>query len=82
MTGGPGLSCHRRKRAKILHAVASAVDDHRLAELEARDGGKTVAQSLHAEIPRVAHNLRFLADYAVMAANEAYPDGDLLSYVL
>jgi aminomuconate-semialdehyde/2-hydroxymuconate-6-semialdehyde dehydrogenase len=34
------------------------------------------------EIPRVAHNLRFFADFAAMAAGEAYPDGPLLSYVL
>ncbi len=53
-----------------------------MAELETRDGGKTVTQSLHAEIPRVAHNLRFFADYAAMTENEAYPDGDLLSYTL
>ncbi|RPA06243.1 aldehyde dehydrogenase [Gordonia sp. OPL2] len=73
-----------KERAKILHQVADAVDEHReeLALLETRDGGKTITQSLHAEIPRVAHNLRFFADYVSMAANEAYPDGDLLSYVL
>ena len=73
-----------KERAKILHQVADAVDAHReeLAMLETRDGGKTITQSLHAEIPRVAHNLRFFADYVSMAANEAYPDGDLLSYVL
>ncbi|HNP56606.1 MAG TPA: aldehyde dehydrogenase [Gordonia sp. (in: high G+C Gram-positive bacteria)] len=73
-----------KERATILHRVADAVDEHReeLALLETRDGGKTITQSLHAEIPRVAHNLRFFADYVAMAANEAYPDGDLLSYVL
>lgn len=73
-----------KQRAVILHRVADAVDAHReeLAELETRDGGKTITQSLHAEIPRVAHNFRFFADYVAMAANEAYPDGDLLSYVL
>ncbi|UEA61122.1 aldehyde dehydrogenase [Gordonia otitidis] len=81
---GPWPSMSPKERASILHAVADAVDDHReeLAQLETRDGGKTITQSLHAEIPRVAHNLRFFADYVSMAANEAYPDGDLLSYVL
>lgn len=73
-----------KERAKILHAVADAVDAHReeLADLETRDAGKTITQSLHAEIPRVAQNLRFFADYAAMTPNEAYPDGDLLSYTL
>ncbi|QTI69380.1 aldehyde dehydrogenase [Gordonia polyisoprenivorans] len=81
---GPWPQMSPKERAAILHSVADAVDDHRdeLALLETRDGGKTITQSLHAEIPRVAHNLRFFADYVSMAANEAYPDGDLLSYVL
>ncbi|MEP9394888.1 aldehyde dehydrogenase [Gordonia sp. VNK1] len=81
---GPWPQMSPKERATILRAVADAVDEHReeLAQLETRDGGKTISQSLHAEIPRVAHNLRFFADYVSMAANEAYPDGDLLSYVL
>lgn len=81
---GPWARMAPKERAKILHAVADAVDDHRaeLSDLETRDGGKTITQSSHAEIPRVAHNLRFFADYAAMAENEAYPDGDLLSYTL
>ncbi|BBY61915.1 aldehyde dehydrogenase [Mycolicibacterium helvum] len=81
---GPWPKMTAKQRAAVLHALADEVDEHRdeLAMLETRDGGKTINQSLHAEIPRVAHNLRFFADYAAMAANEAYPDGDLLSYVL
>lgn len=81
---GPWPQMAPKERAAILRQVADAVDAHRseLAELETRDGGKTITQSLHAEIPRVAHNLRFFADYVSMAANEAYPDGDLFSYVL
>ncbi|MGB3770450.1 MAG: aldehyde dehydrogenase [Rhodococcus sp. (in: high G+C Gram-positive bacteria)] len=81
---GPWPTMSPKERASILHSVADAVDAHRaeLADLETRDGGKSITQSLHAEIPRVAHNLRFFADYAAMIENEAYPDGDLLSYTL
>lgn len=81
---GPWPQMSPKERSAILHAVADKVDAHReeLALLETRDGGKGINQALHAEIPRVAHNLRFFADYVAMAANEAYPDGDLLSYVL
>ncbi|MFC4948683.1 aldehyde dehydrogenase [Pseudonocardia sp. GCM10023141] len=81
---GPWPTMSPKERATILHAVADAVDAHRdeLALLETRDGGKTITQSQHAEIPRVALNLRFFADYAAMAPNEAYPDGSLLSYTL
>ena len=73
-----------KERATILHRVADAVDEHReeLALLETRDGARRSPSPCIAEIPRVAHNLRFFADYVAMAANEAYPDGDLLSYVL
>lgn len=81
---GPWPSLSPKERREILHAVADAVDAHReeLALLESRDGGKTITQAQHAEIPRVAHNLRFFADYAAMAANESYPDGQLFSYTL
>ena len=81
---GPWPGMTPQQRRTILYAVADAVDSHReeLADLETRDGGKTITQSLHAEIPRVAHNLRFFADYAAMAPNEAYPNGELLSYTL
>jgi aminomuconate-semialdehyde/2-hydroxymuconate-6-semialdehyde dehydrogenase len=81
---GPWPRMTPKERAKVLHAVADAVDAHReeLAELETRDGGKTITQSLHAEMPRVALNLRFFADYAALTPNESYPDGELLSYTL
>ncbi|SDW49469.1 aminomuconate-semialdehyde/2-hydroxymuconate-6-semialdehyde dehydrogenase [Amycolatopsis xylanica] len=81
---GPWPRMSPKERHKILHAVADAVEDNleELAMLETRDSGKIITQSRHADIPRTAHNLRFFADYAAMAGNEAYPDGDLLSYTL
>lgn len=81
---GPWATMTAKERHRVLHAVADAVDAHRdeLALLETHDAGKVLAHMQHAEIPRVAQNLRFFADYAAMAANDAYPDGSLLSYVL
>ncbi|MEU4377223.1 aldehyde dehydrogenase [Pseudonocardia alni] len=81
---GPWSRMTPKERQRVLHAVADAVDAHReeLALLETRDAGKVLGHMEHAEIPRVAHNLRFFADYAALSANEAYPDGPLLSYVL
>lgn len=81
---GPWRRMTPKERQRVLHAVADAVDAHRdeLALLETRDAGKVLGHMQHAEIPRVAHNLRFFADYAALAANDAYPDGALLSYVL
>lgn len=81
---GPWPRMSAKQRRTVLHAVADAVDAHHdeLALTETRDGGKTITQSHHAEMPRVALNLRFFADYAAMVPNEAFPDGDLLSYTL
>lgn len=81
---GPWPRMTPKERKQILYAVADAVDAHRdeLAMLECRDAGKNIGHLTNAEIPRVAQNLRFFADYAALTANEAYPDGDLLSYTL
>ncbi|MFE0025033.1 aldehyde dehydrogenase [Amycolatopsis sp. NPDC059021] len=81
---GPWPRMTPKERQKILHAVADNVESHleELAMLETRDSGKIITQARHADIPRTAYNLRFFADYAAMAGNEAYPDGDLLSYTL
>ncbi len=81
---GPWPRMTPRERARVLHAVADAVEAHgeELAQLETRDAGKIIRVTRHADIPRVAHNLRFFADYASFAADSAYPDGPLLSYTL
>lgn len=81
---GPWPSMTPKERQRVLHAVADAIDAHRdeLALLETRDAGKVLGHMQHAEIPRAAQNLRFFGDYAALAANDAYPDGPLLSYVL
>jgi len=81
---GPWPQLTARERARVLHRLADLVDEHadELAELEIADGGKTRHQARHADLPRVSHNFRFFADYAALAANEAYPDGALLSYTL
>lgn len=79
---GPWPTMSPRARAVVLHRLAELVDAHaeELAALETRDAGKTIHSTRHADLPRVAHNLRFFADYAALAGDEAYPDGGLLSY--
>jgi len=81
---GPWPAMTPRERRAVLHAVADAVeaDAEELADLETRDAGKAIRVTRHADIPRVAHNLRFFADYAAAAGDHAYPDGPLLSYTL
>lgn len=81
---GPWAWMAPKERKVVLHRLADLVDQNaaELSLTETCDGGKTITQASHAEIPRVAHNLRFFADYAAMVPNEAYPDGQLLSYTL
>src|SRR5829696_7669985 len=71
----PRMSTADRRR--ILHAFAEAVeaDGEHLALLDTHDMGKPIRESRTLDVPRVARNLRFFADYADMAGSEAYPDG-------
>ncbi|MEU6487799.1 aldehyde dehydrogenase [Streptomyces sp. NPDC046887] len=81
---GPWPRMTPTERRAVLHAVADAVDAHReeLALLESHDSGKLLRQALHGEMPRVAQNLRFFADYAALATEDAYPNGPVLGYSL
>ncbi len=81
---GPWPRMRAEERGRLLHALADLVDVHaeELALMDVRDMGKPLREARAMDVPRVARNLRFFADYAAMAASEAYPDGDRLSYVL
>lgn len=81
---GPWPSMSTGERRAILHRLADLIDAHRdeLAMLETRDCGKPIQQSTNHDIPRVARNFRFFADYADMAGNEAYPTAQQLTYTL
>ncbi|MDI2132742.1 aldehyde dehydrogenase [Yinghuangia seranimata] len=64
------------ERARLLHAIADGVDK-RLAELavvETTDNGALLRSHLRGVMPRVAHNLRFFADWLV--ENLAHDDFD------
>ncbi|MHB1810039.1 MAG: aldehyde dehydrogenase [Solirubrobacteraceae bacterium] len=78
----PWMAAERRR--ELLHAFAALVerDAQELALLDTRDMGKPIRESLSMDLPRVARNLRFFADYAALAGSEAYPDAGRLSYVL
>jgi aminomuconate-semialdehyde/2-hydroxymuconate-6-semialdehyde dehydrogenase len=81
---GPWPRMTAKERARILHSVADAVDAEaeQLALLETRDSGKTIRHARHADLPRVSSNLRFFADFAALAGDQAYPDGGFLSYTV
>ena len=81
---GPWPRMSAEERRALLHTFADLVDRdaESLALLDTRDMGKPIRESRGMDLPRVSRNLRFFADYAAMAASEAYPDGLRLSYVL
>lgn len=77
---GPGA------RRRILHRVADLVEERaaELAEWETRDMGKPFALARDKDMPRVAQNFRFFADWAEQATTHAYakPWDGVLSYEL
>ncbi len=81
---GPWPRMSTAERRRLMHALADLVEDHleELALLETRDSGKPIREARGHDMPRVARNLRFFADYADLAANEAYPADGRLTYVL
>jgi aminomuconate-semialdehyde/2-hydroxymuconate-6-semialdehyde dehydrogenase len=81
---GPWPRMSTRERRAILHRFAELVDAsaEELALLDVRDMGKPIREARAMDVPRVSHNLRFFADYADLVASEAYPGGELLSYVI
>ena len=56
-----------KRRGQILHLIADLVEENleTLANLETMDNGALLRSHRRGVMPRVAHNLRFFADYAV-----------------
>ncbi|MCU1440166.1 MAG: betB 2 [Rhodoglobus sp.] len=55
------------KRGVILHRIADLVEQNleTLANIETLDNGGLLRSNLRGVMPRVAHNIRFFADYAI-----------------
>ena len=74
------------ERRRILYRVADGVEARidELAEWETRDMGKPLFLSRDKDMPRVAQNLRFFADWAEHASTRTYakPWDGVLSYEL
>jgi aminomuconate-semialdehyde/2-hydroxymuconate-6-semialdehyde dehydrogenase len=81
---GPWPRMSPAERGSILHRLADLLDarNDELALLETRDTGRPIAFTAAYDVSRAAQNLRFFADYANMAASDAYPSSDRLVYVL
>lgn len=72
-------------RAACLHRIADGIEARikEFAEAETRDQGKTITQSLTAEMPRVIRNFRFFAASALQQTESAVAiDRDAQAYVV
>jgi len=81
---GPWAGLLPRARAKILHAIADAIEsrDERIARLEAWDTGLPITQA-RGQARRAAENFRFFADLVVGLHEDAFRVGDSqLNYVV
>lgn len=81
---GPWPRMSPEERGRLMHRLADLLerDSEQLALLETRDTGRPIKATAHHDVQRSAHNLRFFADYARLAANESYSSNGRLSYVL
>lgn len=82
-TDGPWPTLAGRARARILFAIADAVEarEDRLAELETFDTGLPITQA-RGQARRAAENFRFFADLVVTRGDDAYGvPGSQLNYV-
>ncbi len=72
---GPWPRMTPDERGRVLHRLADLLEAHadELGRLDTVDMGKPVAQSRGLDVPRSALNLRFFADYARLATDEALP---------
>jgi aminomuconate-semialdehyde/2-hydroxymuconate-6-semialdehyde dehydrogenase len=73
--GGPWPRMTPDERGRVLHRLADLLEAHadELGRLDTVDMGKPVKQSRGLDVPRSALNLRFFADYARLATDEALP---------
>ena len=81
---GPWGKTPPNERARLLHALADAIQANRkeLAELEARNVGKAIS-SVKAELVGAVENFRFFASVVGSIAGRSNPvGGSLLSYTL
>src|SRR5258708_18117657 len=81
---GPWGKTPANERARLLHALADAIQENRkdLAEFESRNVGKAIS-SVKAEVAGAVENFRFFASVAGSISGRSNPiGGSLLRYTL
>jgi aminomuconate-semialdehyde/2-hydroxymuconate-6-semialdehyde dehydrogenase len=79
---GPWPRMATAERRRLLNRLADRVDEtaSALAHAETRDMGKPIYESAGHDMPRVARNLRFFADFQDQATAETYPNANYHTY--
>ncbi len=79
---GPWPRYPTAERRRLLNRLADRVseDIERLATAETLDMGKPITESRSHDMPRVARNLRFFADFQDLATAETFPADGYLTY--
>ena len=74
-----------RDRGRLLYKLAQLIE-HRapeLAELETRDNGKPIKESLYIDLPQVAENFEYFAGWSTKIEGETIPvPGKMFNYTL
>lgn len=75
---GPWPRMSLTERCAILRRIGDLILQHKdlLAQVETRDTGKPISESLEGDIPRAAQNFQFFADYAPALTEECFTVND------
>lgn len=74
-----------RDRGRLLYKLAQLIEQHtpELAELETRDNGKPIKESLYVDLPQVAENFEYFAGWSTKIEGETIPvPGKMFNYTL
>jgi betaine-aldehyde dehydrogenase len=74
-----------RDRGRLLYKLAQLIEQHTpaLAELETKDNGKPIKESLYVDLPQVAENFEYFAGWATKIEGETIPvPGKMFNYTL
>ncbi len=74
-----------RDRGRLLYKLSQLVEQHapELAELETRDNGKPIKESLYVDVPQVVENFEYFAGWATKIEGETIPvPGKMFNYTL
>ena len=79
---GPWPRMAAPERRALMRRLADRVDEEadRIAHAESLDMGKPIHESRHHDLPRVARNLRFFADFQDLATAETFPNPAFHTY--